>query len=146
MNRLVAALLGALLAAALMATTSPTLALFRSQRTATMTVSATSLPATTLSSDFQGCSGGNMSVRLNWTTVSGAKGWQIYRADKPNGNQDPTYSLLATIGSGTTLTYLDTSSLSKNKSYQYRMEATAGSWIGATSNVLDRKTPNDNCP
>ena len=55
---------------------------------------------------------------IKYSKVSGASGYQIYRAKSKNG----TYSNIKTITSGKTTSYTD-SKLTKNKIYYYKVRA-----------------------
>lgn len=57
-------------------------------------------------------------ITLKWSKVSGASGYEIYRASTKNG----VYKKVKTITSGTKTTYKDTG-LTKNKTYYYRVRA-----------------------
>ncbi|WP_018592463.1 leucine-rich repeat protein [Terrisporobacter glycolicus] len=58
------------------------------------------------------------SNKVTWSSVSGASGYEVYRATSKNG----TYSLIKTVESGDTLSYTNTS-LITGKSYYYKVRA-----------------------
>lgn len=77
-------------------------------------VSAKPIPATpvvTLTSKSK-------KVTVKWSKVTGASGYQVYRATSENG----TYSLKKTVTSGSTLSYTNTG-LTTGKSYYYKVRA-----------------------
>lgn len=55
-------------------------------------------------------------VKLTWTKVPGANGYQIYRSTSKNG----TYKLVKTVTSGSTVSYTNTG-LKKGKTYYYKV-------------------------
>jgi uncharacterized protein YjdB len=63
-------------------------------------------------------SAGYNSVKISWGKVSGATGYQIYRATSKEG----TYSRIATITSGSTVTYTN-KSLTTGRTYYYKVRA-----------------------
>lgn len=60
----------------------------------------------------------NKKAYIKWSKISGASGYQIYRAKSKNG----TYSNIKTITSGKTTSYTN-SKLTKNKKYYYKVRA-----------------------
>lgn len=67
---------------------------------------------------FKAVSSGYNRIKLSWAKVSGAQGYEVYRATSNPG----TYSKVATIASGSTLTYTN-SSLTSGKNYFYKIRA-----------------------
>ncbi len=57
-------------------------------------------------------------AKLSWNVVSGAAGYQIWRADSANG----TYTLVKSITSGSTIRYSN-SGLTSGKTYYYKVRA-----------------------
>lgn len=70
-----------------------------------------SIPSITLSA-------GVKKAYVKWAKVSGASGYQVYRATSKNG----TYSLKKTVNNGLTTSYTN-SSLTKGKTYYYKLRA-----------------------
>lgn len=62
----------------------------------------------------------NKAVTLTWDNLTGAQGYQIYRADVYNG----TYKRIKTITNGTTATYKDTKLLADHE-YYYKVRSYA---------------------
>ncbi len=58
-------------------------------------------------------------VTLNWKKVSGASGYEVYRATSKNGK----YTKIKTIKSGKTVKYVDSKKLKTNKKYYYKVRA-----------------------
>jgi endoglucanase len=73
------------------------------------------------------------SLKISWSKVSGATGYQIYRAT----SKTDTYTK---IGSTTSLNYTDTS-LSINKTYYYKVRAYTKTQKGSFSEIISKKTP-----
>jgi predicted chitinase len=63
-------------------------------------------------------SAGYNNVKVSWTVVSGAHGYEVYRATTKTG----TYSNVKTITSGSTVSYNNTS-LTTGKTYYYKVRA-----------------------
>lgn len=63
-------------------------------------------------------------IELEWSKVSGATGYKIYRSSK--STKSSFTNVIATIKSGSTLSFIDTN-LSANTKYYYRITATKGS-------------------
>jgi len=78
------------------------------------------------------------SLKISWSKVSGATGYQIYRADKKTG----TYKNIKTITSETTTSYTD-KKLKNGKSYYYKIRAyktvSGSKKYSSFSNVLSKK-------
>ena len=68
------------------------------------------------------------SLKLTWKKVSGAKGYQIYRATSKNGK----YKKVKTIKSGKTVSWTNTK-LTTGKKYYYKVRAYKGSRTGKYS-------------
>ena len=85
------------------------------------------------------------SATISWSKVSGASGYEIYRSTSKTG----TYKKVATVKSGSKVTYKDTG-LSKNKTYYYKVraykstvlegESSATTLVGKMSSVVAAKT------
>lgn len=77
-------------------------------------------------------------IKIYWTKVSGANGYELYRATSKTGK----YSKVKTITSGSTLSYIN-SSLTPGKTYYYKVKAyrTIGGSKGYSflSNVVSAK-------
>ena len=58
------------------------------------------------------------SIKLTWKKVSGASGYEVYRATKKTG----TYSKVTTIKKGSTVSYTN-KKLTKGKTYYYKVRA-----------------------
>lgn len=74
-------------------------------------------------------------INLSWTQVSGATGYYIYRDTSSSGN----FPLLATISSGTTLTYSSTG-LNSNTTYYYKITSSNANGESAASSVASAST------
>ena len=74
---------------------------------------------------------GSSVVNLNWTSSTGATGYAVYRGSPYPGSENLT-TPLATINSGTTLTYADTTG-SNGTTYYYKVKALGSA--GAVSNL-----------
>ena len=61
---------------------------------------------------------GNKQVALKWKKVSGASGYQVYRANSKNGK----YTLVASIKKGSTVSYTN-KNLKAGKIYYYKVRA-----------------------
>lgn len=96
--------------------------------TGTITTSFIIKPARTISIS---CSPANKAITLTWDNLTGAQGYQIYRADVYNG----TYKRIKTITSGTTSTYKDTKLLADHE-YYYKVRSYA---------KIDGKTYHSSC-
>lgn len=79
------------------------------------------------------------SIKLDWSKVSNASGYTIYRATSKNG----TYTKIKYITSNNTLNYTD-SKLSSNKNYYYKIKSfkTVNSqrYYGSYSNLISGET------
>jgi len=64
-------------------------------------------------------------VKLSWDKVTGAEGYKIYRKTGSG-----SYTLIATIKKGSTLTYID-QTVKAGKTYYYRVRAYSGSTIAS---------------
>lgn len=62
---------------------------------------------------------GSKRMKLTWTKVSGAAGYEIYRSTAKDGK----YSKIKTITKGSTKTYTDKSKISSGKTYYYKIRA-----------------------
>ena len=76
-------------------------------------------------------SASSTSLKLAWKQTSGANGYYIYRSTSKSG----TYSKIATISSGSTLTYTD-KSLTAGKNYYYKIQYYTNSGVSNDSSVL----------
>ena len=63
-------------------------------------------------------SDGSGKLKISWKKGSGASGYRLYRSTSKKG----TYTKIATISSGTTLTYTD-SGLTSGKTYYYKIKS-----------------------
>ncbi len=79
----------------------------------------------------------NEGIKIEWTSVKGAEGYEVYRANADGGK----YSIIATV-EGNTTTYTDTSALTNGVQYKYAVRAYQGSAKGyfVSSKVISRLT------
>lgn len=79
------------------------------------------------------------SIKLSWSKVSNASGYQIYRSTSKNG----TYTKVKDITSSSTLSYTN-SSLSSNKKYYYKIRAfkivNGRKYYGYYSSIINGET------
>lgn len=68
--------------------------------------------------DFRAETGTPTKIRLNWTEIQGASGYQIYRLD----SEEDTYRKIATIEDSSVISYTDIS-LKSAKKYVYKVRA-----------------------
>ncbi|MBT2733646.1 fibronectin type III domain-containing protein [Bacillus sp. ISL-7] len=80
----------------------------------TTVVSAKPIPS--VPTNFKAASASYSSIKTSWTAVSGASGYEVYRATSSTG----TYSL---VGKTTTATSFTNTGLSTNKLYYYKIKA-----------------------
>lgn len=77
-------------------------------------------------------------VKLSWSAINGASGYRIYRSTEKDG----TYSLIKTINSGATSSYVNTA-LSTGTTYYYKMRAfrlvNGTRYFGSYTNVISKK-------
>ncbi|MBQ2991538.1 MAG: caspase family protein, partial [Clostridia bacterium] len=81
---------------------------------------------------------GTSSIKVTWNKVTGATGYYVYRSNSASG----TYSKIATITSGSTVSYTNTG-LSAGTTYYYKVAAynsigtsAQSSYASATTNVI----------
>jgi fibronectin type 3 domain-containing protein len=103
----------------------------------TTVVSAKPIPA--VPTNFKAASASYSSIKTSWTAVSGASGYEVYRATSSTG----TYSL---VGKTTTATSFTNTGLSTNKVYYfkvkaYRMVGTTKVYSGYTTAVSAKPIP-----
>lgn len=77
-------------------------------------------------------SAGKKSIILQWSRVSGADGYEIYRA----ASKDGTYKKIGTVASGSKTSYKNTG-LERNKTYYYRVRAYRKNEIEVTETVTN---------
>jgi fibronectin type 3 domain-containing protein len=58
-------------------------------------------------------------VTVKWSKLNRATGYEIYRAESKNGS----YKKIATVKKASTVSYTDTKSLKKGKTYYYKVRA-----------------------
>lgn len=75
------------------------------------------------------------SITLSWSKVSGASGYEIYRATSANG----AYKKVGTVKSGSKTSFKDTG-LAKNKTYYYRVRAYKTNTVTVTGENGDNST------
>ncbi|MBT2738110.1 InlB B-repeat-containing protein [Bacillus sp. ISL-7] len=75
-------------------------------------------PLITATTSVKAVTAGYNKTKVNWAMVSGANGYEVYRATSKTG----AYSNIKTITSGSTLSYLN-SSLTSGKTYYYKVRA-----------------------
>jgi uncharacterized repeat protein (TIGR02543 family) len=73
---------------------------------------------TTTPSSVKAASIGYNRIKISWAKVSGALGYELYRATSSSG----TYSKISTISSGSTLTFTNTN-ITTGKNYYYKIRA-----------------------
>ncbi|PGY12082.1 fibronectin type III domain-containing protein [Bacillus sp. AFS031507] len=73
-------------------------------------------PIPSVPTNFKAASASYSSIKTSWTAVSGASGYEVYRATSSTG----TYSL---VGKTTTATSFTNTGLSTNKLYYYKIKA-----------------------
>jgi len=74
-------------------------------------------------------------IDLSWTQVSGATGYVLYRDTSPGGS----YPTIATIGSGSTVSYQNTS-LNSNATYFYKITSSNSNGESAASSAVSAST------
>ncbi len=74
-------------------------------------------------------------VTVKWAQITGAKGYYVYRSTSKNG----TYTQIAKITSGSTLSYKDTASKTNGTTYYYKVKAYSGSTKSSYSSVKSLK-------
>lgn len=82
------------------------------------TAVASGKPIPSVPVNFKAASASYSSIKLTWTAVSGASGYQVYRATSSTG----TYSLVTTLTSGTAASYTNTG-LACGSTYYYKIRA-----------------------
>lgn len=71
------------------------------------------------------------SLKMGWSAVAGADGYQIYRSE----NEKSGFKKVATVKGGSAITYTD-GSLTAGKKYYYKVRAYSGSTPGKNSAVM----------
>ena len=123
--------------AVVLATASIAAATFTSAAaTGPMALSSATLSAPGGMSASANCVKPNVSVSLSWSASNFASGYSIYRSAGAG------FSLLATVGSGTT-SYTDNAA-GYSTTYSYYVEATFQSWT-AQSSTASATTLNNKC-
>jgi fibronectin type 3 domain-containing protein len=79
---------------------------------------STTAKTTVVNSTIQAASVDYNKIKVSWYSVPGANGYEVYRSTASTG----TYSKIATLTSGSTLTYTN-SSVSTGTTYYYKVRA-----------------------
>ncbi len=90
---------------------------------ATKTLTMKVTPAATTKTTLENVSAG---IKITWAQVTGATGYYVYRGS----------TKIATIKSGTTLTYTDKSTLTNGTKYAYKVVAYAATGTGASGTAV----------
>lgn len=105
--------------------------------TGTKTITFKIVPKTVTNTKISSTS--SSSIKLNWSKVSNASGYRIYRSTSKNG----TYTKVKDITNNSTLTYTD-SGLSSNKKYYYKIKSfknvNGQKYYGYYSNIISSET------
>ncbi|MGM9538567.1 MAG: Ig-like domain-containing protein, partial [Candidatus Onthomonas sp.] len=94
----------------------------------TVSNSSTSVPegSTPATPELTAISNVNGGIRLSWEKVNNASGYKVYR----KGGSDTSWKLIATISSGSTVSYTDQKDIANNTTYTYTVRGVNNAGMG----------------